>query len=82
MWGFKLLSCLVCSLAAQSFVDFHVSETVGTEKRITSKNSSLNKNRLLQDIIMYVINSPLINPQKVYLPPLHNKKFLHGNRWK
>jgi hypothetical protein len=37
---------LAHSLATQSFVAFCVSEILGTENIITSKNNSLNDNRL------------------------------------
>ncbi|GFG31212.1 hypothetical protein Cfor_07626 [Coptotermes formosanus] len=45
----SLLSCLACSLAAQSFVAFCAFGILGTENISTSKNSGINANRFFQD---------------------------------
>jgi hypothetical protein len=52
----SLLSCLAFSLATQNCVAFGVSGAVGTEKIITSENSSLNKNRLFQEKLTTYMN--------------------------
>jgi len=46
MQGF---SCLACGLTTESFVAFCASGIAGAENIITSKNSGINENRLLQD---------------------------------
>jgi hypothetical protein len=47
-----------------------VNATAGTEKTITSKNSDQNTMHLFQER-KNVLNNPLVNPEKVSLPPLH-----------
>jgi hypothetical protein len=68
------LSCL----ATKCFVAFCVSGIVGRQKIISSKNSVLNENCLIPGQ-KNVLNTPLINREKVYLPPLHTKLGLIKN---
>jgi hypothetical protein len=62
---------LLSYLATQSFVACYGSGIVLTENTITSKKwlkqVSLNSEQ------KNVVNIPVINPEKVYLPPLHIK---------
>jgi hypothetical protein len=63
------LSCWASILAAQCFVVFCVSGTVGTKIIIMHKNSCLKEDRSFQEI--NAITTPLFSLVKVYLPPLH-----------
>jgi hypothetical protein len=52
----SLMSCLTCSLAAQRFVAFCVSGTVGTKNFSIIKKSGLNEIQLFQDRnIQYIL---------------------------
>jgi hypothetical protein len=62
------------------FVAFCVSGLVGTKIIITSKNSCLKENRSLQEIS--TVTTPVINPEKVYLPPLNVQPGLLKNFFK
>ena len=73
----SLLSCLVCSLVKQSFVALCASGTVGTESIITLKNWPQRESLIPGQKI--VVNTPIINPKKVYLPPSHTKLGLIKN---
>jgi hypothetical protein len=50
----------------------------GQKKTITSKNSGQNEIHLFQERKI-VLNNPLVNPEKVFLPPLHIKLGLMKN---
>jgi hypothetical protein len=54
-----------------------VNGTAGTEKTIRSKNSGQDDIRLFQE--KNVLNNLLVNPEKVFLPPLHIKLGLMKN---
>ena len=67
-----MLFCFTWSLAIQNFVALCVSGIVGTENIITCKEQWPKQESLIpgQKNAVY---TPLINPEKVYLPPLHIK---------
>jgi hypothetical protein len=59
-------------LATQTFVAFCVRGTVGTHNIITSKKEWPKRESLIAEQ-KNVVNTPLINPEKVYLRPSHIK---------
>jgi hypothetical protein len=65
----------------KDFIVFCVSGIVGTDNIISSTNSGLNENRLYQER-KNVINTPLINPEKVYLLSVQSKLELIKNVFK